>query len=564
MVNEIKNHEWLELIEKVTQSGLPNFKACRVTVNTHWNIQLLHSLLREYDDKEVIDLLQFGFPIERDNEIPLEMGGINHNGATKFEEHIDRYIQAELSHSATIGPFEAIPFNGQVAISPLSSRAKKESEKRRIIMDCSWPVGFSLNDGINKNKYLGKDIVLHYPTIDDICKRVYMLTQQFPGEDILFYKEDMTRAFRQVSVCPRDIPLLGYRWRGMYYWDLVMVMGCRICPYIMQRVTDIITFIHSQMGYTLFNYVDDFIGVEIARLAWPAHTALQRLMRDIGADRVMDKSVTPTEECEILGNLINSKKYTIGVTSKRMFELMNELNSWRFKVLITRQELESLIGKLQFICNCVRPGRLFVSRLIEQLKGMQRGVTYEMSEEARWDIKWWWDYLPRFQGTGILWLLNIYGVDTYMATDASLKGAGAICKNQYYRVTFPQKMRHLHIVYLEMWAIILAIRLWGEQLKGYIIQISTDNEAVCTMVNTGRSHDSYLQTLLRELVWWLAEYQVQVKTVHIGTKENTLPDLLSRWGEGPRVHKLFTQKTNGKKMVRRKIDKAYFNLSHMF
>ena len=52
---------------------------------------------------------------------------------------------------AMIGPFEKVPFKTRVAISPLSTRLKHDSDKRRTILDCSWPVGSSLNDGIDKN-----------------------------------------------------------------------------------------------------------------------------------------------------------------------------------------------------------------------------------------------------------------------------------------------------------------------------------------------------------------------------------------------------------------------------
>ena len=78
---------------------------------------MLESLLSNYEDKEIIDLLKFGWPIDRDPNIQLDMGGINHKGATEYEDHVDRYIQKEIGLGACIGPFDHIPFKGQVAIS---------------------------------------------------------------------------------------------------------------------------------------------------------------------------------------------------------------------------------------------------------------------------------------------------------------------------------------------------------------------------------------------------------------------------------------------------------------
>ena len=107
----------------------------------------------------------------------LELGDQNHKGATMFPEQVDKYIEKEIALGATLEPFEHIPFHGEkpVAISPLSTRKKKDSADRRIIMDCSWPIGFSLNNGIDKNNYLGEEISLKYPTVDTLAQYVYML-----------------------------------------------------------------------------------------------------------------------------------------------------------------------------------------------------------------------------------------------------------------------------------------------------------------------------------------------------------------------------------------------------
>ena len=95
-----------------------------------------------------------------------------------------------------IGPFDCIPFpNVQVAISPLSTHLKKDSVKRRVILDCSWPIGYSLNDGIDKDSYLSKPIKLTYPMVDHLAKRIHQLKKQ--GVQVIFlFKEDMDHAFR--------------------------------------------------------------------------------------------------------------------------------------------------------------------------------------------------------------------------------------------------------------------------------------------------------------------------------------------------------------------------------
>ena len=132
------------------QSGRPNKDGCWIQVNYNWNFKFLEQKLVNYHDKDIIDLLKYGWLIEHSSEVPLELGGTNHKGATCYQDHVDKYIEKELKHGATIGPFECIPFSCQVAVSPVSTRAKRESTERCIIMDCSWPIGASLNDGIDR------------------------------------------------------------------------------------------------------------------------------------------------------------------------------------------------------------------------------------------------------------------------------------------------------------------------------------------------------------------------------------------------------------------------------
>ena len=62
-------------IELVNQSNAHNKDRCKFEVKTNWNIKLLRELLVNYYDQEVVDFLQFGFPIDRNPKVPLEMGG---------------------------------------------------------------------------------------------------------------------------------------------------------------------------------------------------------------------------------------------------------------------------------------------------------------------------------------------------------------------------------------------------------------------------------------------------------------------------------------------------------
>ena len=285
-----------------------------------------------------------------------------------------------------------------------------------------------------------------------------MLKLKHPEKPVLFFKEDLSHCFRQYHVDPGDIPLLGYCWRGYYYFDTVLMMGCRMAPAVAQRVSNMISWIH--------HYVDDFLGAEVGDNASKSHAALIRVLDGIGLERSPAKAIPPTTEIEFIGNLFNSELNIIGVTPRRRTELLNELNRWRFKPTTTRRQLESIIGKLQFVSNVVKSGRLFISRLLGDLRNMKRGPEYELSFQARQDLRWWSLWLPQFWGTAIMWMIRVLPFDSVISVDASLQGAGGVAVGSFYTSLFPEHwdQRNYHITHLELWAVIIAVKIWGPEL----------------------------------------------------------------------------------------------------
>ena len=168
--------EDLLLAHKVLKSGKPNRYGCWIPVTSGWNLDRMYTLLQDYEDVAVVEWLRFGFPVSWDDErgspTPADR---NHFGATLFPSHIDAYLDKEIILGSTVGPFHLLPFVDRISISPLSSRPKKDSDQRRIILDLSFPLGESVNDGINKDMYCGTSVHLTDPRIDTLAKRTTVL-----------------------------------------------------------------------------------------------------------------------------------------------------------------------------------------------------------------------------------------------------------------------------------------------------------------------------------------------------------------------------------------------------
>ena len=87
-------------------------------------------------------------------------------GAKDFARDIEGYIEKELQKGTLVGPFDENPFGEAARFSPMNTRAKRDSQERRIILDLSHPKGKSVNSGINKDVYRGEPVSLRLPGVD--------------------------------------------------------------------------------------------------------------------------------------------------------------------------------------------------------------------------------------------------------------------------------------------------------------------------------------------------------------------------------------------------------------
>ena len=61
-----------------------------------------------------------------------------------------------------------------------------------------------------------------------------------------------------------------------------------------------------------------------------------------------------------------------------------------------------------------------------------------------------------------MWYIRVPEPDKIMATDACLKGFGAICRKEYIRGCFPQELQGNNIAHLEILAVVIVLRTWKQ------------------------------------------------------------------------------------------------------
>lgn len=528
---ECSHNNYILLSWKVRQTKNFNRFGARIPLPTKMNLTLWDSLLENYHDREVIEWLKFGWPIGVPLDAPEPVSILtNHKGATSNPTDIDEYFQTEIAAGASIGPFLGVPHKNRIAIAPLNTRDKRNSSQKRVILDLSFPKGHSVNDLIPKHTYLGQPINLTYPNIDILAKRVFHL-----GRDCLIYRVDEKRSFRQNPIDPYDYGLIGMYWKGMYFWDINSPQGLRTGAMFCQRVTDSIRFIMNNMGFFLLNYLDDLHGCEEKTKAWNSFRALLRLMENLGRDVAPNKTTKPTDVIEVLGVWFDVMLQIIAITPTRMEEILYILQEWKFKGSATKKEMQQLIGKLQFVSKCVRPGRIFISRLLRWMKQMTDWEVRNLDDETRKDIRFWYEMLPQFSGVSIMWHLELETPDTVIASDSCLTGCGAHTESEFFHSVFPDTVLTStnNISEREVLTVCASLKVFGHHISGKKVVFYCDNQASVACINSGRAHNAFMQKVLREIAFVSTMGQFWIRAKFLQGKMNRKADILSRWHLDP-------------------------------
>ena len=77
--------------------------------------------------------------------------------------------------------------------------------------------------------------------------------------------------------------------------------------------------------------------------------------------------------------------------------------------------------------------------------------------------------------------------------------------------------------------ILVALKVWHSHWQNKNVQIHCDNLAVVTVLQSGKTRDSTLAAISRNIFMLAAQFDIFLKISHVLGKQNIVADLLSRW-----------------------------------
>ena len=316
--------------------------------------------------------------------------------ATQFPSQVDAFITKEMSLGGLVGPFTNPPFVGWCHVSPIMTRPKAEQQDRRVITDLTFSAASSVNAFIRKNTVMGLTNSHSLPTVDAVVNRILDI-----GPTALMFTVDVSRAYKKFKSCPLDWPLLAINWHDKYFVDVTMPFGARASSGHMQRVTDSIVAILARLGVVAHMYLDDLIVVSHTLEAANAQYDIARsLLAELGLPEAHDESQTPWTSIKWLGITIDSVNGTLSIPQEKLAETIELIKAFSTRRSISRKQFQSLLGKIMHIAKCIRPARLFMARLLDELRG-PHCFYVNINSSMRSDLAWFMDFASTWNGVAI-------------------------------------------------------------------------------------------------------------------------------------------------------------------
>ena len=94
--------------------------------------------------------------------------------------------------------------------------------------------------------------------------------------------------------------------------------------------------------------------------------------------------------------------------------------------MATLRKVQSLAGKLNFVCYTVRAGRVFLVKIFDFIKTFYgKPGAKQISESIKSDLQWWNSYLTEFNGVSMFPEDRWKFPDSELNTDSCLSGCRA-------------------------------------------------------------------------------------------------------------------------------------------
>ena len=346
---------------------------------------------------------------------------------------------------------------------------------------------------------------------------------------------DFKDAYFHIPIQEQSRKYLRFHIQGRTYQFRALPFGLSTAPMEFTVVAKEVKLMASHRGIRIHQYLDDWLVRARSKQLCLLHTqSLVKMCRKLGWLVNIEKPETSDSKIfNFVGYQFDLQSSWVRPTPDRWQSLQDKIQILLSTPTCPVRQFMSLIGLLTATEKPVHLGRLHMRPIQWHLKNNWRvpeslEKVIPLPSSLHPHLQWWLEATNVLEGQPLhptRHALQIF-------TDASKEGWGAHLNELTARGSWSVPESNLHINYLELKAVFLALKEFEDLCVGQIVLVATDNTTVVAYINKERGMRSGpLCALLWRILTWCSQRQVTLKARHIPGHLNVIADKLSRLGQ---------------------------------
>ena len=343
---------------------------------------------------------------------------------------------------------------------------------------------------------------------------------------------DFSDAYFHIPLNQRSRKYLRFLLNSQTFQFTALPFGLATAPLEFTKVTKEVKLMAQAKGIRIHQYLDDWLLRAHSRETCLQHTqTLLALCQKLGWVVNMKKSeLVPQQVFNFVGYRFDLIKGRVLPTQDRWLALQEKLRSIMSKDSCTVRPFMSLVGLLTATEKQVWLGRLHMRPIQWHLKRhwhvpevLEKVI--QVPHSLHHHLGWWLNEQNVLEGQSLHPLQHAL----QLFTEASNEGWGAHLGDYTARGVWSAPESRLHINFLELKAVLLALKSFELLCKGQIVLVATDNTTVVSYINKqGGMRSGSLCALLWRLLSWCHPREIVLRARHIPGHLNVIADKLSR------------------------------------
>ena len=346
---------------------------------------------------------------------------------------------------------------------------------------------------------------------------------------------DFKDAYFHIPIQEQSRKYLRIHVQGRTYQFKALPFGLSTAPMDFTVLAKEVKLMAIHRGIRIHQCLDDWLVRARSQHICLQHTQiLVKMCQDLGWLVNLEKSeLEPKQVFDFVGYQFDLRSGRVRATPDRWQSLQDKIQALLLLLACPVRQLMSLIGLLTATEKQVHLGRLHMRPIQWYLKNNWRvpeslEKVIPLPRSLHPHLQWWLEEDNVLQGQPLHRVKHALQI----LTDASKKGWGAHLNEFTARGSWSVPESKLHINYLELKAVFLALKEFQNLCVGKIVLVATDNTTVVAYINKeGGMRSGPLCALLWRILTWCSQRQVTLKARHIPGCLNVIPDKLSRLGQ---------------------------------